>query len=219
MAFTLKNIAQKPQNPTREDLLLQTMSDSAADFLHVVWPRIAPLAIVGGGSLQPVEAVAKKPFKEQLDLLAGIDAWHIQTQPSAIRGLASRVQWGAARRTFTIRTRSQGGGETELEKRARAIANQENGHLFPHLTVQAYLDKKQGNLLCAAVIKTTDLIGRATFLQKHMKHNNNLYGYQDNADGSQFMYIAWDYLSNQKCAPEIIQNQPHSSLAGLQGAN
>lgn len=111
-----------------------------------------------------------------------------------MRGLASRVQWGEARRTFTIRTRSKGRGETELEKRARAIENRENGHLFPHLTVQAYLDQRGGKLLSAAVIKTTDLISRAMFLKANMKHKRNWFGYQDNDDGSQFMYIAWVYL-------------------------
>ena len=180
--------------PSAQQLIVKTISDSASDFVSVVWPSIATLSIVGGGQLQPVEAVAEKNFKDQLDLIAGIDAWQIQSNPSAIRGLASRVQWGIPRKTFTIRTRSKGGGETELEKRARAILNRHNGHLFPHLTVQAYLDKKGGKLLCAAVIKTTDLISRASFLKVNMKRNRNLYGYLENDDGSQFMYISWEYF-------------------------
>jgi len=148
--------------------------------------------------LQPVEAVAETNFKDQLDLLAGVDAWQIQSNPSAIRGLASRVQCGEPRKTFTIRTRSKGGGETQLEKRARAIANQAKGHLYPHLTVQAYLHEKKGNLLCAAVITTQDLISRASFLHANMKYNGSWYGRIDNDDGSQFMYIAWDHLRAQK---------------------
>ena len=148
--------------------------------------------------MQPVEAVAETNFKDQLDLLAGIDAWQIQSNPSAILGLASRVQCGEPRKTFTIRTRSKGGGETQLEKRARAIANQANGHLYPHLTVQAYLHEKKGNLLCAAVITTQDLISLASFLHANMKYNESWYGRIDNDDKSQFQYIAWDDLRAQK---------------------
>lgn len=185
------------QSSAHQHLIVKALSDSASDFLNIVWPSIAALPLVGGGQLQPVEAVAEKNFKDQLDLLAGIDAWQIKSNPSAIRGLASRVQWGEPRKTFTIRTRAKGGGETELAKRARAIENRDEGYLYPHLTVQAYLDKKGGNLLCAAVIKTTDLISRANFLQTNMKRNGNWFGYIENADGSQFMYIAWDDLRAQ----------------------
>lgn len=192
------------QNVSSQQLVVETLSDSASDFLSIVWPSVSQLPIVGGGQLQPVEAVAEKNFKDQLDLLAGIDAWQIQSNPSAIRGLASRVQWGEPRKTFTIRTRSMGGGETELEKRARAIANRDNGHLYPHLTVQAYLDEKGGRLLCAAVIRTRDLISRASFLQAKMKYNGNWFGYIDNVDGSQFMYIAWDDLHAQKFELGIV---------------
>lgn len=143
-------------------------------------------------------------FKDALDLLAGIDAWQIQKSPSAVRGIASRVQWGASRRTFTLRTRSSGGGETELDKRARAISNQANGHIYPHLTVQAYLDAKAGNLQCVAVVKTEDLIARAIFLRENMKYQTNWYGYQANSDGSEFMYIHWDYLKSKGDTLDVI---------------
>jgi hypothetical protein len=198
VAFTFKTIKSLAEASSAQEHLIKMLSASAEDFVNVVWPAISQLPIVGGGKLQPVEAVSEKNFMDQLDLLAGIDAWHIQANPSSIRGLASRVQWGVPRHTFTIRTRSKGGGETELEKRARAIANREDGHLYPHLTVQAYLDKKGGELLCAAVIRTTDLIARASFLREKMKYNSNWFGYIDNPDGSQFMYIAWDDLLAQK---------------------
>ena len=204
MAFTGRNMQVPNLASQRQSNITRTLTESAADFQNVVWPKIASLQLVGGGQLRPVEATAETYFKEQLDLLAGIDAWQIQASPSAIRGLASRVQWGPARKTFTIRTHSIGGGETELAKRARAIANIGNGHLFPHFTVQAYLDKKGGNLLCAAVIKTTDLIGQACFLAKHMTDNCLDYGYMTNTDGSQFMYIKWDYLIRENFVVEVV---------------
>ena len=186
------------------NFISQQISDSARDFYNIVWPNISQIAFVGGGQLRLVEAVADKDFKDELDLLAGIDAWQVQYAPSAIRGIASRVQWGEARRTFTIRTRSVGGGETEFEKRIRAIENVDNGHLFPHLTIQAYLDNKGGNFICAAAIRTIDLMSCAAFLKTHMKYNSKLYGYQQNQDGSEFMYIAWDYLSHKKVEFAIV---------------
>ncbi|MEO5932327.1 MAG: hypothetical protein ABIQ08_02075 [Duganella sp.] len=206
MAFTLKSVKPPLPESGTTSHVIKMLSASADDFSKIVWPSISQLSIVGGGKLQPVEAVSEKNFKDQLDLLAGIDAWHIQANPSSIRGLASRVQWGQARKTFTIRTRSKGGGETELEKRARAIANRENGHLYPHLTVQAYLDKQAGQLLCAAVIKTTDLIARASLLQATMKHNDDRFGCLQNTDGSQFMYIGWQYLLDEQFELGILDN-------------
>lgn len=175
---------------------IASLTASSEDFLNIVWPQVSQMEMINGGSIKPVEAVAEKNFKDQLDLLAGIDAWQIMSQPSAIRGLASRVQWGEKRNTFTIRTRSKGGGETELEKRVRAIENKDNGHLYPHLTIQAYLNEKKGKLLSAAVIKTEDLITLAAFLKNNMKYNKNYYGTMDNEDGSQFIYIHWDYILN-----------------------
>jgi len=147
--------------------------------------------------IRPVEAVAEKDFKDELDLLAGIDAWQILYSPSAVRGIASRVQWGACYASFTIRTRLPSGNETEFHKRLRAIESSEQGHLFPHLTIQAYLDQRQGRLIAAAAVSTKHLIETAAVLvenRERLHPRPDLYGFRGNADGTEFLYMHWDYL-------------------------
>lgn len=166
-----------------------------------MWAIISNSPVVGGGSIRPVEAVSDSNFKDELDLLAGIDAWQVQCNPSAIRGIASRVQWGEAHDSFTVRTRLPSGKETEFQKRHRAILSIDNGHLFPHLTIQAYLDVRGGNLLSAATIRTVDLI-RAAFLLVENKDRLNFrpdfYGFISNSDGTEFLYMKWCYLEHKR---------------------
>lgn len=57
-----------PKAPEAE--IIAALSDSARDFQAVVWPQVAALPLVGGGTLRPVEAVAATSFKDELDLLA-----------------------------------------------------------------------------------------------------------------------------------------------------
>ncbi len=188
----------------------QILSQSAHDFQHIVWPIVNRFPIVGGGTLKPVEAVSEASFKDELDLLAGIDAWQIITNAPAIRGLASRVQWGPKPyNTFSIRYQLPSGKPTEFSKRLTSIRNKDNGHLFPHLTIQAYLDSQSGNVLSCAAIKTEDLFAKAAMLAEGMALENNknpsLYGTQTIGDGTTFMYISWDYLRfHDSLAPENI---------------
>lgn len=89
------------------------------------------------------------------DKYAGIDAVHVWGDK--VRGVAVRVQWGVNYKTFTIRYRRASGAPTEFEKRVEAIRSQD-GWLYPHLTIQAYADKRDGgSLLSYAVISTDDL--------------------------------------------------------------
>lgn len=179
--------------------ITQDLSDSARDFRDIVWPAISAVPLVGGGDLRPVEAVAEKDFKDELDLLAGIDAWQIQYMPTAMRGIASRVQWRACHASFSIRTRLPSGNETEFHKRLRAIQNIDNGHLYPHLTIQAYLEQRGGELIAAAAIKTRSLIEAALALVEHreyLENNWNSYGFITNPDGTEFLYMKWHYLES-----------------------
>jgi hypothetical protein len=98
---------------------------------------MAPL--VGGGILCPVESVTEVSFAQELDKVAGIDAWVIR-QGREIFGLASRVQ-DATRydyRTFTVRTWRRSGALTEYEKRLHQMSTP--GAIFPYWTVQAYVN-------------------------------------------------------------------------------
>jgi hypothetical protein len=178
-------------------IIATLLSDSARDFANVVWPLIAAAPLVNGGDIRPVEAVAEKGFKDELDLLAGIDAWQVQYAPTAMRGIASRVQWGACHHSFTIRTKLPSGMETEFHKRLRAIQSKDEGHLYPHLTIQAYLSEREGALLAAAVVKTQDLIENAAVLvdnREKIRPMPDLYGFVLNPDGTEFLYMKWDYL-------------------------
>ena len=131
------------------------MAQSAAAFLQVVWPCVR--SAFGDGDLISVESVTDSNMARHLDMLAGIDAWHIQTG-AGMRGIASRVQVGTSWRSFTIRLELDSGAETEYAKRGRALAAAPGRWLFPYLTCQAYLGSWDGPLLSAAVAKTSDII-------------------------------------------------------------
>jgi hypothetical protein len=178
-------------------LVFTQLSESARDFQNIVWPLVSKTPLVDGGLIRPVEAVAEKDFKDELDLLAGIDAWQVQYNPTAMRGIASRVQWGGSHDSFSVRTRLPSGNETEFQKRLRAIQNSDSGHLFPHVTIQAYLNVPGGILLAAAAIKTIDLISAAALLMENrakLYPRPEFYGFISNTDGTEFLYMRWSYL-------------------------
>ena len=175
------------------------LSQSASDFVNIVWPAVKALPLIGGGQLQPVEATSDAEFAKTLDMLAGIDAWQVLTSPAAMRGLASRVQWGPAHNSFTVRIALPSGTETEYHKRIRALDNREQGYLYPHLTVQAYLDQVGGTLLSAAVVRTADLFEKARLLVENrsklrLDERSRLFGFRQNPDGTEFLYMSWSYL-------------------------
>lgn len=142
--------------------LLKAMRQSARVFAEHVWPIIEPW--IGGGKLVPIETVTDSEIAQQLDMLAGIDAWQIHAD--GICGIASRVQAGKAAidpktgrpwKTFTVRERKTSGARTEYAKRKDAI---ETGRwLYPILTVQAYVtDWNHPEILSVGMAKTTDII-------------------------------------------------------------
>lgn len=149
----------------------ENINRSADDFLHVVWPIIKEH--LGGGQIIPVEIVTDIEFSKEIDMLAGIDAWHVLDNNLGMRGLASRVQWKyidgriangfgkTGYHTFTIRWATASGQKTEIDKRFYAIMSEPGEVLFPAYTVQAYLDKPKGAYLSGAIIKTRELILRA----------------------------------------------------------
>lgn len=190
----------------------KTLSRSAQDFKDIVWPQVSILPLLNGGTLHQIENVADQDFKLKLDILAGIDAWQVLHTPSAMCGIASRVQWGICRDSFSIRTYLPSGNETEFQKRLRAIENIDDGHLFPHLTVQAYLDRHQGHLIAAAVIRTKDLIKKASILvsRREKLKPSKLYGFIANPDGTEFLHMRWEYLQYKKILTknDIVRPRP-----------
>lgn len=127
------------------------LSASARDFQNIVWPIL--IELMGGGDLYPVETVTDSEIAKDLDILAGIDAWHIQKDRGRMRGIASRVQWtNNPFYSFTVRTGRPSGNKTELEKR---LEQSTSDWLSSSLTVQAYLEKsKVGPLLLCFVVRT-----------------------------------------------------------------
>lgn len=178
--------------------LKQALSQSAADFQNVVWPVVSLFPLVGGGMLRPVEAVATADFKDDLDLLAGIDAWQVDRGIPMMRGLASRVQWGGRYDSFSIRYRLPSGQPTEFTKRLTSIHNKGKGYLFPHFTVQAYLDQHGGNLLSCAVIETEALFLAAQEMDDkgifHNSYHPDKFGIKTLPNGTEFIYLQWEFL-------------------------
>ena len=179
--------------------ILNGLSNSASDFVNIVWPSISSAEGIGGGQIIPVEAVSSDEFASELDVLAGVDAWQIVENNKGVRGIASRVQWGSDYRSFSIRYSTPSGAETEFQKRLRALNNPDEGYLFPHLTVQAFLDKQGGQILSVAAIPTRHLIQQAQKLIEWGRMNDgsdSRFGVRYSPDGRGFLYMSWQYLAN-----------------------
>jgi len=155
------------------------MKWSSRLFVEQVWPAIKKH--LGGGDILRMEGRPDTELARRLDMLSGIDGWHIHER--GMRGIASRVQHGIAYNTFTIRMNRHNGSETEYQKRLAAIKG-EGGWIYPHLTVQAYAQTKEGPILSAAVAKTEDVID---FIERNMHETRRT----TNAD---FAICAWDKI-------------------------
>lgn len=173
------------------------MHKSSNAFKEIVWPCIADH--LGNGALILVEDVTEDTMRKSLDQLAGIDAWHIHNK-YGIRGIGSRIQVGKNWRTFTVRYKRDSGAETEYEKRKRAI-NSEHGWIYPHLTVQAYLETWQGPLFGVCIAKTKDIIEYVSNGCCEFNRTNN----------SSFAVVSWDGL--KQCGCEIIEIEQKNTEA------
>jgi hypothetical protein len=104
------------------------------------------------GSVYSIEN-AKNEILIWMDMYSGIDM--VRKNNTGLQGIASRVQFGQAYNTFTIRSERHTGAKTEMSKRLEQIAQ---GYFYPAFTLQAYFDDRiYMNLLSIAVIKTVDL--------------------------------------------------------------
>lgn len=159
------------------------LSRSAKAFEFLVWPVLRQVI---GGKLVHVELIARQDFAKDLDVRAGIDAWHIHDR--GIRGLASRVQAGRAWDTFTVRRSRATGVATEYEKRCYAIQAGE-GWIYPHLTIQAYITAwDMGRLLSVGVARTADLM---RFIQAH----EDTVTVRSAPDGNTFFVVPFDAVA------------------------
>lgn len=182
--------------------LLDELNASQRDFMDVIWPVIAD--VCGGGQLIPVESVSQSGFARELDMFAGIDAWQLlddRVAGAALRGIASRRQIGpTAWDTFTIRRSLASGNPTEYQKRKAALEDN-SGYLYPHLTVQAYMDN--GRLLSVGVAETRAVIGA-------VNHSNWRPNYRD---GSTFFVVPFGAVN----AVHITPNGSKATTTRLDG--
>ena len=142
-----------------------------------------------------MESVTTDGFKKDLDTLAGIDAWQVIREHSAIRGIASRIQpVTTPYNTFTIRYRCRSGAETEYAKRLRAIEKAERGWLFPHLTVHAYINIARDRVLSVGVVSTRQLF---LYAQQWLE-SERAYIKVNTMDGNLFIVVPWQALQRDK---------------------
>jgi len=127
-----------------------------------------------------------------LDMFAGIDAWQVYENDKAMRGIASRVQYDNGKTaypydTFSIR-KSRPHSQTEYEKRLAAILS-DRGFVYPHLTVQAYLDAMKQCIVSVAVCRTKDL-----FLYVDMMGVSSFREIPNTDGSSTFIAVKWSQL-------------------------
>jgi len=118
------------------------------------------------------------------DKYSGID--YLRKDNLGLQGIASRVQFGKAWNSFTIRTKRHTGAKTEYEKRLEQI---EKGYIYPYYTLQAYFDNTTDlNLLSICIIKTTDLYFE-------IENNTNV---QTRKSDNVFKYLYWSDIDKAK---------------------
>jgi hypothetical protein len=169
----------------REDIR-HDLNESASDFVHVVWPVVAPLC--GGGTLYPIEAARHLGIIVALDNCSGIDAFQMLPSGNMLRGVASRIQYGRLYPTFTLRYKRSNGAATEFEKRLYAIRHVAQGYIYPHLTIQAYMSKPNGQLLAVAVTETSSLY---LYAQRYRQDPSRVYEQRNPSDGNSFLVVPW----------------------------
>ena len=161
-------------------------------FQNEVWPIIKK--IVGGGDLMIMEGRPDQELASKLDMLSGIDGWHIC---NGMRGIASRVQKGdRSWNSFTIRMSRDSGASTEYEKRKAAI-NDNTGWIYPHLTVQAYAKTESGPILSVGVAKTIDIIDYITHGHHELRQTTN----------AKFAVCFWENMRDQEYRVWQYSNQ------------
>ena len=138
-----------------------------------------------------VEGDTADPLRFDLDALEGIDAFQRGTY--ALRGLASRVQWGTDYQTFTVRIARSNGSLTEFEKRLEVLHHLEQGYLYPFWTIQAYVSRPGGVFYSVGATRTTDLY---RFIEQCAREGTPLEQKQAGNGGETFLIVPWDtYLA------------------------
>jgi hypothetical protein len=148
---------------------------------------------------------------QYLDKIAGYDG--LQIGRSAIRGFALRVQVEKNYRTFTVREDRPTGAITEYEKRIMSVERGQDGYMFPHWTIQSYVDQTGGNILSIGVAKTREFYPwiKQTELNGHRFKRNHPHDAEEI-----FLVVPWDmyrmsglfFYEYTLCLPDIEMSEP-----------
>lgn len=123
------------------------------------------------------------PTDRWLDMFAGIDI--LIKKGNACYGVASRIQKGYWA-TFSIRSKTYYGNDTELKKRKESLIN---GSIYPYYTIQAYYDKETDEFIAGAIIETQELYEFMKNNPDKINKNTNK-GEKDN----DFIYVTFEDL-------------------------
>lgn len=168
------------------DTFIQSFSKSIIYFKELCVPQLHIL--MPGYNFMSIECVSTDEHKKLLDMSAGIDVWVYNSY--GIRGLASRIQYGKAYNTFTIKKERASGTKTEYKKRVEAI---EKNYLYPFYTMQAYIDINKNQLISLAVCQTQSLFTKISNNQYCIKNTGS------NQNGQAAFYIIdWKEFDNNE---------------------
>ncbi len=185
------------------------LNESGYDFVHTVWPAVS--GYYEGGELYPVETARESGFISKLDTCSGIDAFQFLESRHMLRGIASRVQYGSRYYpTFTLRYRRSNGAVTEFEKRLHAIQHVEQGYIYPHLTIQAYMSRPSGKLLAVAATETKSLY---LYAQKYREVRSRVYQQRNRSDGNSFLVVLWEpYRQEGHPLMALVSHETHDEI-------
>lgn len=121
-----------------------------------------------------------------LDQIAGYDG--LQIWSSIMRGFALRVQVEKNYRTFSVREDRPTRAVTEYEKRVTAIELEQDGYMFPHWTIQSYVDRPGGNILSIGLARTREFYPWI----KQTELNGHRFWRGQSPTGEDFFAVPWD---------------------------
>lgn len=140
-----------------------------------------------GGKFEVFPKLDGLPAYRYLDQIAGYDG--LQIWRSVMRGFALRVQWERNYRTFTIREDRPSKAITEYDKRMMAVEHSDDGYMFPHWTIQAYMDLPGGSIFSIGLAKTRELYPwiKQIELNGHKFYRNRPHNAEET-----FFSVSWD---------------------------
>lgn len=151
----------------------------SAEYVKKAEPIIRDL--LRGGYILRVEGKQEEVCKA-LDIVCGTDYVYLYPERHHAWGVACRVQkYDYA--NFTIRKATESGALTELDKRRYAIRHR---GIYPHLTMQMFVDDNTKTIRRIGIAKTEDIIDA---VENGLAKEGNVT--RDNGGKNKFLFIDW----------------------------